>query len=130
MTKIQKWPKSWKIMFCQLFLKLATFLTKWVKRMVDTVLETWNVVLLSGDILVNICWPFGSTNDPWSVVKIWENCDFGEISCCHTGNIGQQVLTKLVLIKSMMSQLSKTVSNVSQSFLDRFLTFNKERSRF
>ena len=39
-------------------------------------------------------------------------------------------MTKLVLTKSMMSQLSKTVSNVSQSFLDHFLTFNKERSRF
>ena len=57
--------------------------------MVDTVLETWDVALLSDDILVNTCWPFWSTNPPWSAVKIWENGDFGHISCCTTGNIGQ-----------------------------------------
>ena len=37
--------------------------------MVDTVLETWDVELLSDDVLVNTCWPFWSINPPWSVVK-------------------------------------------------------------
>ena len=73
---------------------------------------------------------FWSTNPPWSVVKIWENGDFGHISCCTTGNIGQHVLTKVVLTKSMMHQLSKTVSNVSQLFLDHFITFCKETTYF
>ena len=98
--------------------------------MVDTALETWDVVLLSDDILVNTCWPFWSTNPPWSAVKIWENGHFGHISCCTTGNIGQHVLTKVVLTKSMMHQLSKTVSNVSQLFLDHFITFCKETTYF
>ena len=98
--------------------------------MVDTVLETWDVAILSDDILVNTCWPFWSTNPPWSAVKIWENGDFGHISCCTTGNIGQHVLTKVVLTKSMMHQLSKTVSNVSQLFLDHFITFWKKKMSF
>ena len=36
------------------------------------------------------------------------------------------MLTKVVLTKSMMHQLSKTMSNVSQLFLDHFITFCKE----
>ena len=38
--------------------------------------------------------------------------------------------TWLVLTKSMMHQLSKTVSNVSQLFLDHFITFCKETTYF
>ena len=98
--------------------------------MFDTVLETPDALVLIDDISVSICWHFGSTNPRWSVVKIWENGDFGHISCCTTGNIGQHVLTKVVLTKSMMHQLSKTVSNVSQLFLDHFITFCKETTYF
>ena len=44
--------------------------------------------------------------------------------------VNMTVLTKVVLTKSMMHQLSKTVSNVSQLFLDHFITFCKETTYF
>ena len=119
--------RSWKSIF---FLKLSKFWTRWARRMVDTVLENWDVVLSNERSLVNICWPFWSTNWLWITYNFGKKRDFGKTWCCHVVNISQQMLTKIVLTKSLMPQPPKNVPGVPQSILDSFLISCEETQHF
>ena len=62
--------------------------------------------------------------------KFVQNPEFEKIWSWEKVNTSQQMLVKIVLTKSMMSQLSENVSGVPQSILDRFSTFCEETQHF
>ena len=53
-------------------------------------------------------------------MNLAKNHDFEEFSFQELVNNGQQMLTKVFLLKNMMSQLSKTVPEVILSFPEHF----------
>ena len=53
-------------------------------------------------------------------MNLAKNHDFEEFSFQELVNSGQQMLTKVVLVKNMMSQLSKTVPYLILSFPEHF----------
>ena len=54
-------------------------------------------------------------------MNLAKNHDFTEFGFYQIVNSGSQMLTKVALVKNMMSQLSKTVSEVILSFPGHFL---------
>ena len=63
-------------------------------------------------------------------MNLAKNHDFEELSFQELVNNGQQMLTKVVLVKNMMSQLSKTVPEVILSFLQQLKIPPKNTSCF
>ena len=53
-------------------------------------------------------------------MNLTKNHDFEEFSFQELVNNGQQMLTKVILLKNMMSQLSKTVPEAILSFPEHF----------
>ena len=58
-------------------------------------------------------------------MNLTKNHDFEEFSFQELVNNGQQMLTKVALVRNMMSQLSKTVPDVILSSSKHFLFFRK-----
>ena len=63
-------------------------------------------------------------------MNLAKNHDFEEFSFQDLVNSGQQMLTKVALVKNMMSQLSKTVPYVILSFPEHFKIPLKNTSFF
>ena len=61
-------------------------------------------------------------------MNLAKNHDFTEFRFHQIVNNGQQMLTQVVSVKNMISQLSKTVSDVILSFSEHVLIFRKIKS--
>ena len=111
----------WKYEISLQFWKIWKILSKTTMGMIDTDLESWDLILFNKKILVNTCWLLLSWNWLWRCVNLAKIYDFTEFGFHQIVNGGQQMLTKVALVKNMLSQLSKTVSEVILSFPEHFL---------
>ena len=67
--------------------------------MVDTTLESWDIILLHKKILVNTCWLYESIFLLWIFLEIGENGNFFIFSIGSRVNKSQQVLTKKIFVE-------------------------------
>ena len=118
----------WKYAISLQFWKIWKILSKTTMGMIDTDLESWDLILFNKKILVNTCWLLLSWNWLWRCVNLAKIYDFTEFGFHQIVNGGQQMLTKVALVKNMLSQLSKTVSEVILSFPEHFLISLKNTS--
>ena len=88
--------KSW---FLVEISKLCKITLKCARRMVDTVLETSDTTLFRKIILVNKCWPFGSTFLFWRYQNFTKKSEIWKICIFDLVNKGQHLLTKSCLMK-------------------------------
>ena len=115
----------WKYEISLQFWKIWKILSKTTMGMIDTDLESWDLILFNKIILVNTCWLLMSWNWLWRCVNLAKNHDFTEFGFHQIVNNDQQILTKVALMKNMISQIFKTVPNVILSLLEHFLIFCK-----
>ena len=59
-------------------------------------------------------------------MNLAKNHDFEEFSFQELVNSGQQMLTKVALLKNMMFQLSKSVPHVILKVLQQIISFSKD----
>ena len=108
-----------------------------------TVLESWDIIFFTKATLVNICWPLLTNSWNENSSKSWFFAKFTYPRCQIYDIRSQQLLTKIILMKSTNSQLSKSVSIISIVVLDqvfekfqicnefwRFLEFPKNKSKW
>ena len=89
------------------------------------VLESWDIIFFNKATLVNICWPLLTFCGNENSSKSWFFAKFLYFQSQIHDIRSQQVLTKIILMKSMKYQLSKTVPGVILSFPKHFLNFRK-----
>ena len=89
-----------------------------------TVLESWDIMFFTKATLVNICWPLLTNSWNENSSKSWFFAKFTYLQSQIYDISSQQVLTKIILMKSMRSQLSKTVPDVILSSSEHFLFFS------
>ena len=98
------------------------------KITLDTVLKSWDIILFTQATLVHTRWLMLTIWGNQNFVKSWffrKIHDFTQFWFPQIVNISQRVMTKVALMKNMISQIFKTVPNVILSLLEHFLIFCK-----